>query len=73
MYNREMGYDELDDLGLRVIGSEIITNSGKSSVGSRVGIGSIVESKSKIEIHILFPLMECDFPKLMVQFQNLWV
>ena len=47
MSNRGMWYDELDDLGSRVIGSRTITNSKKSSVGSRVGIGSIVESKSK--------------------------
>ena len=35
------------DLSSRVIGSRTTTHSGKSNVGSRVGIGSIVGSKSK--------------------------
>ena len=30
-------------------------------------------SNQRIEIHILFPSMECDFPKSVVQFQDLWV
>jgi len=43
----ECGFVKMDHLGSRMIGSETITDSKKSSVGSRVGIGSTVESKSK--------------------------
>jgi len=43
----ECGFVKMDHLGSRVIGSGTITDSKKSSVGSRVGIGSIVEFKSK--------------------------
>ena len=61
------------DLGSRVIGSGTITNSEKSSVGLRVDIGSIVGPNQRNEIHILFPSMECDYPKLVNQFLDIWV
>ena len=66
------------DLGSRMIDAGTNTNSGKSILASRVSFGSIVESKSKVEIHIreihiLFPSMECDNPKLVIQFLNVWV
>ena len=61
------------DLGSRMIDAGTNTNSGKSTLCSRVNFGSIVESKSKIEIHILFPSMECDNPKLVIPFLDLRV
>ena len=42
------------DLGSRMIGSRINTNSKKSTLGSTVSFGSRVESNPRIEIHILF-------------------
>ena len=47
MSNKRMWLGGMVDLGSRVIGSGTITNSGKSSVGSRVSYGLRVESKSK--------------------------
>jgi len=59
------------DLGSRMKGSGTNNDSGiwlKSSLGSRVSFGTQVVPNQKIEIQILFPSMECDFPKSMVQF-----
>jgi len=47
MSNKKMCFGGMVDLGSRVIGSVTIINSKKLSVGSRVGIGSIVQSKSE--------------------------
>ena len=60
------------DLGSRMIGLGTNTNLGKSTLGSRVSFGSRVKSNPRIEIHIPFPSMECDYPKLVIQFLDLW-
>ena len=61
------------DLGSRVIGLKTITNSGKSTLGSRVNFGSRANSKSNNLISYFFPSMKCDYLKEVIQFQNLWI
>ena len=50
----------------------LVYESNQVSVQESVSIQEL-SLNQKIEIYILFPLIECDFPKLVVQFQNLWV
>ena len=71
--NKRMWLCGIVDLDSRVIGSGTITNSKKSSKGSRVDIGSMLGPNQRNEIHILFSSMECDYPKMMIQFLDLWV
>jgi len=47
MSNKRMLLGGIIDLDSKVIGSGTITNSGKSTLGLRVGFGSRVEFKSK--------------------------
>ena len=60
--NNEIWFCGMDDLGWTMKGIGIDTDSGiklKSSLGSRVGVGSWVW----IQVHIHFSIMKCDYPK----------
>ena len=48
----------MDDLGFEMKSSGTNTNSGKSTLGSKVGLGSRVESKSKNLISHSIPINE---------------
>jgi len=48
----------MDDLGFEMKSSGINTNSEKSTLGPRVGLGSRVESKSKNLISLSVPINE---------------
>ena len=55
----------MDDLGSTMKGIGTETNLGiklKLNLGSRVGGGSWVWSKHRIQVHIHFPTIECDYP-----------
>ena len=73
LINNRMWLGGMVDLSSRMIGSGTHTNSKKLTLSSRVSFGARSESNPRIKIHILFPSMECDYPKLVIQFQKLWV
>ena len=71
--NNKMRFFRMDDLGSEMKGTGTNTDLSiwrKLSLVSRVSFNSRVSPNQKVEIHILFPSMEWDFPKLVVQFQN---
>ena len=56
----------MDDLGSTMKGIETETNSGiklKLSLGSRVRVGHEFGSNHRIQVHIHFSIIECDYPK----------
>ena len=53
-----MWFCGMNDLGSKIKSSGTNTNSGKSTLGSRIGLGSRVESKSKNLILHSFPFNE---------------
>ena len=62
------------DSGSIVKGTRINIDAGswlKSSLDSRVGLVQESGSNQRVEVHIHFPLMECDFSKLVVHVQDL--
>ena len=69
MSNKRMWLGGMVDLHSRMIGSGINTNSRKSTLGLRVSFGSRIKSL-RIQFHIIFSLMKCNYPKEVVQFQN---
>ena len=56
-----------------MIGSGINTNSGKSTLDSESILVQELSPNLRIEIHVLFPSIECDYQKSVVQFQALWI
>ena len=71
--NNRMWFCGMDDLGFEMKSSGTNTNSKKSTLDLRVGLDSRVGSKSKNLISHFFPSTKCDYPKEVVQFQNLWI
>jgi len=74
MSNKEMWFDELDDLSSEIKGTRPSTDPRirlKSSLSSRSILVQELSPNQRIMIHILFKKMECDYPKQVVHILDL--